>query len=44
MSVWSWALLSAIVENKISVVASNIAVFVSLDFMLYRILILTTPY
>jgi hypothetical protein len=37
-------LLSEIVENRISVVASSIAVFVSLNFILYRILILTTPY
>lgn len=44
MSVRSCALLSEIVENIISVVTSSIAVFVSLNFILYRILILTTPY
>ena len=44
MSVRSCALLSEIVENRISVVKSSIAVFVSLNFILYRIVILTTPY
>ena len=44
MRVWSCALLSEIVENRISVVTSSTVVFKRLDFIEYRILIFTTSY